>query len=208
MKLIYYIIIRISLVLSVLLTGWAILFYFAVMDEVNDEVDDSLEDYSEIIIIRALAGEELPSKNTASNNQYFLREVTPSLPVPAEVERERNQVDVLCKLMSEFINSQKQAQLPAPDILQKTTNRVAELEHLIGKYQEKLDSLSEDKTMIIKERVEWERKYYDRDKQNYALLETLKKQGELLEKAKTELRHCKGFFSSANEDVLKELGIS
>ena len=56
MKLIYYIIIRISLVLSVLLTGWAILFYFAVMDEVNDEVDDSLEDYSEIIIIRALAG--------------------------------------------------------------------------------------------------------------------------------------------------------
>ena len=46
------------------------------MDEVNDEVDDSLEDYSEIIIIRALAGEELPSKNTASNNQYFLREVT------------------------------------------------------------------------------------------------------------------------------------
>ena len=30
------------------------------MDEVNDEVDDSLEDYSEIIIIRALAGEELP----------------------------------------------------------------------------------------------------------------------------------------------------
>ena len=76
MKLIYYIIIRISLVLSVLLTGWAILFYFAVMDEVNDEVDDSLEDYSEIIIIRALAGEELPSKNTASNNQYFLREVT------------------------------------------------------------------------------------------------------------------------------------
>ena len=71
MKLIYYVIIRISLVLSVLLTGWAILFYFTVMDEVNDEVDDSLEDYSEIIIIRALAGEELPSKNTASNNQYF-----------------------------------------------------------------------------------------------------------------------------------------
>ena len=67
---------RQSLVLSVLLTGWAILFYFTVMDEVNDEVDDSLEDYSEIIIIRALAGEELPSKNTASNNQYFLREVT------------------------------------------------------------------------------------------------------------------------------------
>lgn len=76
MKLIYYILLRISLLLTVILTGWAIFFYFAVMDEVNDEVDDSLEDYSEIIIIRALAGEELPSKNTASNNQYFLHEVT------------------------------------------------------------------------------------------------------------------------------------
>lgn len=32
------------------------------IDEVNDEVDDSLEDYSETIIIRALAGEELPPK--------------------------------------------------------------------------------------------------------------------------------------------------
>ena len=31
---------------------------FAFMDEVNDEVDDSLEDYSEIIIIRALAAEQ------------------------------------------------------------------------------------------------------------------------------------------------------
>lgn len=76
MKLIYYVLMRISLILTVILTGWAVFFYFAVMDEVNDEVDDSLEDYSEIIIIRALAGEELPAKNTASNNQYFLREVT------------------------------------------------------------------------------------------------------------------------------------
>jgi len=46
-------------------------------------------------------------------------EATPFLPVPAEVERERNQVDALCKLMSEFIISQKQVQLPAPDIISK-----------------------------------------------------------------------------------------
>ena len=46
------------------------------IDEVNDEVDDSLEDYSETIIIRALAGEELPSKNNGSNNQYYLKEIT------------------------------------------------------------------------------------------------------------------------------------
>lgn len=107
-----------------------------------------------------------------------------------------------------------QKQLPAPDILQKATDRVAELEHLIGKYQEKLDSLSEDRTRLIKERGEWEQKFYNRDKQNFILSEKLqtqsellKAQSELLEKAKTELRHCKGFFTSANNAVLKELGI-
>ena len=72
MKLIYRIIIRIALMLTVVLGAWAVFFYIAVIDEVNDEVDDSLEDYSETIIIRALAGEELPSKNNGSNNQYYL----------------------------------------------------------------------------------------------------------------------------------------
>lgn len=76
MKLLYRIIIRISLVLTIVLGAWAVFFYIAVIDEVNDEVDDSLEDYSETIIIRALAGEELPSKNDGSNNQYYLTEVS------------------------------------------------------------------------------------------------------------------------------------
>lgn len=76
MKLLYRIIIRISLVLTIVLSAWAVFFYIAVIDEVNDEVDDSLEDYSETIIIRALSGEELPSKNDGSNNQYYLTEIT------------------------------------------------------------------------------------------------------------------------------------
>lgn len=76
MKLLYRIIIRTSLVLTIVLGAWAVFFYIAVIDEVNDEVDDSLEDYSETIIIRALAGEELPSKNDGSNNQYYLTEIS------------------------------------------------------------------------------------------------------------------------------------
>lgn len=77
MKLIYRILIRISLVLTAILAGWALFFYVAIINEVNDEVDDSLEDYSEMIIIRALAGEELPAGNSGSNNQYYLTEVSP-----------------------------------------------------------------------------------------------------------------------------------
>jgi hypothetical protein len=41
-------------------------------------VDDSLEDYTELIIIRSLAGKELPAHDSGSNNQYFLKEVSPS----------------------------------------------------------------------------------------------------------------------------------
>jgi len=55
---------------------WATFFYIAMIDEINDEVDDALEDYSEQIIVRFLAGEELPSKSSNSNNQYYLSEIT------------------------------------------------------------------------------------------------------------------------------------
>ena len=58
------------------LTVWTVFFYFTMIDEINDEVDDALEDYSETIIIRSLAGKELPSKNDGSNNSYSIRPIT------------------------------------------------------------------------------------------------------------------------------------
>ena len=72
MKLIYRILIHLSLALPIILAAWGILFYMAIIDEVNDEVDDSLEDYSEVLITRALAGEQLPSQSDGSNNSYYL----------------------------------------------------------------------------------------------------------------------------------------
>ena len=76
MKLIYRIIIRLLAGLTVILTAWGCLFYLTVIDEINDETDDSLEDYSETIITRALAGQPLPSHSDGSNNSYFLHEVS------------------------------------------------------------------------------------------------------------------------------------
>ena len=43
MKLIYRIALRLSLVLLPLLALWAVLFYAAMVDEINDEADDALE---------------------------------------------------------------------------------------------------------------------------------------------------------------------
>lgn len=77
MKLSHLVIWKMTLAFSVVLTLWAGLFYMAVMEEVNDEVDDSLEDYSERLIIRALSGEEMPASNNGSNNQYYLYQVSP-----------------------------------------------------------------------------------------------------------------------------------
>lgn len=78
MKLFHLVLWRISLVLIVVLTVWAGFFYMAVVEEVNDEVDDTLEDYSEGLIIRALSGEDMPTASNGSNNQYYLYEVSES----------------------------------------------------------------------------------------------------------------------------------
>lgn len=76
MKLLYRIIFRLFAVLTVLLTAWGFLFYVAIIEEINDEVDDSLEDYSENIITRALTGQALPSRSDGTNNSYYLTAIT------------------------------------------------------------------------------------------------------------------------------------
>lgn len=78
MKLFHLVLWRISLALIVVLTVWAGFFYMAVVEEVNDEVDDTLEDYSEGLIIRALSGEDMPTASNGSNNKYYLYEVSES----------------------------------------------------------------------------------------------------------------------------------
>ncbi|MBR6456090.1 MAG: sensor histidine kinase, partial [Prevotella sp.] len=76
MKLLHSISLRLLAFTTVILSFWALFFYFAMMDEINDEVDDSLEDYAEAIIIRSLAGKEIPSTSIGSNNQFFQRPVS------------------------------------------------------------------------------------------------------------------------------------
>ena len=78
MKLFYRVLMHLLMAIVVVLSGWAIVFYGGIMDEINDEVDDSLEDYSELIITRSLAGKELPSNDNGSNNQYYLTQVDAS----------------------------------------------------------------------------------------------------------------------------------
>lgn len=76
MKLVYRILLHLSWALSLLLAAWAVLFYFTLIDEINDEVDDSLENYAEMLVTRSLAGRELPAAYSGSNNGYYLHDVS------------------------------------------------------------------------------------------------------------------------------------
>jgi len=65
--------------------------------------------------------------------------------------------------------------------------------------------------MLIENNHELMRGYQDRlerdDEEKRELRKEISSLSLLLEKAKNELRHCKGLFSSADEQVLKELGL-
>ena len=75
MKFIYRIALRLTAVLLPLMAVWGALFYFTMVDEIRDEADDALEDYSAMIISRILAGETLPQENDGSNNSFEVHAV-------------------------------------------------------------------------------------------------------------------------------------
>lgn len=75
MKLLYRITLRISAALLVLFAVWGTVFYFLMIDEINDETDDALENYSEYIIRRVRSGERLPESDNGTSNSYYLTEV-------------------------------------------------------------------------------------------------------------------------------------
>lgn len=76
MKLFHNVMLHVSVASVLIMTAWAVFFYWAIIDEVNDEVDDSLEDYSESLIVRYLNGEDMPSLNNGSNNQFYMYDVS------------------------------------------------------------------------------------------------------------------------------------
>lgn len=76
MKLLHVLTLRLSLTGAVIFAFWAMLFYFAIIDEINNEVDDALEDHAEMLIRRALAGEPLNTLPNHTNNMFHMYEVS------------------------------------------------------------------------------------------------------------------------------------
>lgn len=76
MKLIYRIALGLAVTLIPITAIWAMLFYFAMIREVNDETDDSLRAYAQLIVRRCYEGRPLPMLNSGSNNIYTIEPAT------------------------------------------------------------------------------------------------------------------------------------
>ena len=89
MKLIYRITIRLALAILPILLLWATIFYFGMVNEINDETDDSLDSYAELIAHRVVTGEKLPTPGDGSNNTYSIE----LLPTTEHYESSKNYED-------------------------------------------------------------------------------------------------------------------
>lgn len=79
MQLIHYTLRNLTLVLLLVVTFWAGLFYFRIIDEVHDETDDSLKNYSHIIVKRAMADTTVIYGNTQDiMTKYIIAELSES----------------------------------------------------------------------------------------------------------------------------------
>lgn len=76
-------------------------------------------------------------------------EAIPSLPVIAQVEKERSQVDALCKLMSEFIISQKQVQLSAPELIAHAAEEKAKAETKNEEQEKEIARLRSENSALL-----------------------------------------------------------
>lgn len=61
---------------TAIMSVWAVVFYFVIMNEVRDETDDYLQIYAQQIITLHNAGSDIPPQKVVSNNSYVLRQIS------------------------------------------------------------------------------------------------------------------------------------
>lgn len=100
-----------------------------------------------------------------SKNDFDIydKEATPCLSVPEDTEKERSQVEILCKLMAEFITAQKQAALPAPELIAHTAEEKARAEAKNQEQEKEIKKIKEENIRLcnkIKELESYKERAY------------------------------------------------
>ena len=107
MKLLSYTYRKLALLLFLLMAVWGVLFYYAIIDEVVDETDDTLENYGEILTVSALHDPSLLETEGSLKSFYTFtpiseeegrhyRQVFYDATVYIELEDEDEPVRVMC----------------------------------------------------------------------------------------------------------------
>lgn len=107
MKLLSYTYRKLALLLFLLMAVWGVLFYYAIIDEVVDETDDTLENYGEILMESALHGPSILETEGSLMSFYkftpiseeegrHYRQVFYDATVYIELEDEDEPVRVMC----------------------------------------------------------------------------------------------------------------
>lgn len=86
MKLSHYTIRNLSLPLLLILLLWSAIFYVLIMHEIDEETNDTLENYKELIIRKALVDPDFDRSYSDEMTRYRMREVD-----PAEADLSMNQ---------------------------------------------------------------------------------------------------------------------
>lgn len=76
MKLIYKIMLSLSIPLFITLGLWGWLSYRTMSERIHKDTDMILKDYSDNIVSRKLSGQEMPDRFNGAYNTYYIREVT------------------------------------------------------------------------------------------------------------------------------------
>ncbi|MEL5895432.1 HAMP domain-containing sensor histidine kinase [Bacteroides sp. GD17] len=76
MKLLHYTYRKLSLLLFLLMAVWGVLFYYAIIDEVVDETDDTLENYADILIESALHDPSVLETSGSLMSTYKFRPIS------------------------------------------------------------------------------------------------------------------------------------
>ena len=84
MKLIHYTLRNLFVPILVIFAAWGCVFCLMILHEVEDETNDSLENYKEIIIRSALADSTLLKDHVDIMTRYYIREFTM---IPASIRR-------------------------------------------------------------------------------------------------------------------------
>lgn len=76
MRLLHYTYRKLSLLLVMLMVGWGVLFYYAIIDEVVDETDDTLENYAYLLIKEVLHDSSVLQTQGNLMSVYSFRPIT------------------------------------------------------------------------------------------------------------------------------------